>query len=354
MTTFDLDLRPTPTAAIALPVASSAATDWLRLVAATLARVVLFSVLGLALWGALPTAIAWQPTTVMTGSMEPRIQPGDVVVAKPVAADDLSLGQVLLFDDPDHADHLRLHRYEAAGDSGTLVTKGDANPEADSTAVARSSVLGVGYLRVPFVGLPVVWAAEHRTAPLVVLAAGIVVLAGTAVVPAVRTGTDAPTGRLPRHGRHRAGRPPRLHARAVVVAATVCAVVGIALPAPAAAAAFAAATTTGTSSITTAVATPVTGLTCVNVGNAAVDVGWAYSGVVPERFTVLVDGAASGISATPAERDVTLGASDFFIWKTSTISVRTDLTDTWTAASSSTVRITTIRLFGLGRTSCAR
>ncbi|WP_258366462.1 hypothetical protein [Curtobacterium sp. MCPF17_011] len=92
----------------------------------------------------------------------------------------------------------------------------------------------------------------------------------------------------------------------------------------------------------------------MNVGNAAVDVGWAYSGVAPERFTVLVDGAASGISTAARARDVTLGASDFFVWKTSTISVRTDLTDTWTATSSSTVRITTIRLFGLGRTSCAR
>ena len=329
-------------------------SSWLRFTVVLAARGVIAVLVGVVFWGIAPLALGWHTTTVMTGSMQPTLLPGDVVVSKPVPAHDVRAGQVLLFPDPDHAGVLRLHRLQDVDAHGDLVTKGDANPEADSTAVARSSVVGVGYLRVPFVGLPVVWAAEHRTAPLVVLAAGIVVLAGTAVVPAVRTGTDAPTGRLPRHGRHRAGRPPRLHVRAVVVAATVCAVVGIALPAPAAAAAFAAATTTGTSSITTAVATPVTGLTCVNVGNAAVDVGWAYSGVVPERFTVLVDGAASGISATPAERDVTLGASDFFIWKTSTISVRTDLTDTWTAASSSTVRITTIRLFGLGRTSCAR
>lgn len=329
-------------------------SSWLRFTVVLAARGVIAVLVGVVFWGIAPLALGWHTTTVMTGSMQPTLLPGDVVVSKPVPAHDVRAGQVLLFPDPDHAGVLRLHRLQDVDAHGDLVTKGDANPEADSTAVARSSVVGVGYLRVPFVGLPVVWAAEHRTAPLVALAAGIVVLAGTAVVPAVRTGTDAPTGRLPRHGRHRAGRPRRLHARAVVVAATVCAVVGVALPAPAAAAAFAAATTTGTSSITTAVATPVTGLTCVNVGNAAVDVGWAYSGVVPERFTVLVDGAASGISATPAERDVTLGASDFFIWKTSTISVRTDLTDTWTAASSSTVRITTIRLFGLGRTSCAR
>ncbi|PZE34490.1 signal peptidase I [Curtobacterium sp. MCPF17_031] len=341
-------------------------SSWLRFTVVLAARGVIAALVGVVFWGIAPLALGWHTTTVMTGSMQPTLLPGDVVVSKPVPAHDVRAGQVLLFPDPDHTGVLRLHRLQDVDAHGDLVTKGDANPEPDSTAVARSSVVGVGYLRVPLVGLPVVWAAEHRTVPLVALAAGIVVLAGFAVVPAVRTRTDSPTDRLPRHGRHRAARPrrartrPRARARArartVVVAATVCAVVGVALPAPAAAAAaaFAAATTTGTSSITTAVATPVTGLTCVNVGNAAADVGWAYSGVAPERFTVLVDGAASGISTAARARDVTLGASDFFVWKTSTISVRTDLTDTWTATSSSTVRITTIRLFGLGRTSCAR
>ncbi|WIB15791.1 signal peptidase I [Curtobacterium sp. MCPF17_050] len=329
-------------------------SSWLRFTVVLAARGVIAALVGVAFWGIAPLALGWHTTTVMTGSMQPTLLPGDVVVSKPVPAHDLRAGQVLLFPDPDHAGVLRLHRLHDVDARGELVTKGDANPEADSTAVTRSSVVGVGYLRVPLVGLPVVWAAEHRTVPLVALAAGIVVLAGFAVVPAVRTRTDDPTDRLPHHGRHRAARPRRPRARAVVVAATVCAVVGVALPAPAAAAAFAATTTTGASSITTAVATPVTGLTCTNVGNAAVDVAWTYSGVAPERFTVLVDGAASGISTGAGERDVTLGASDFFVWKTSTISVRTDLTDTWTATSPSTVRITTIRLFGLGRTSCAR
>jgi len=176
MTTFDLDLRATPPASATLPRSSSAVADWLRLVVATLARVVLFSVLGMALWGALPLAIGWHPTTVMTGSMEPRIQPGDVVVAKPVAESDLHRGQVLLFDDPDQVDHLRLHRYDSDGAAGTLVTRGDANPEADSTPVERSAVEGVGYLRIPFVGLPVLWLQEARVAQLVVTAAGLLLV----------------------------------------------------------------------------------------------------------------------------------------------------------------------------------
>ncbi|PZE64337.1 signal peptidase I [Curtobacterium sp. MCBD17_021] len=329
-------------------------SSWIRFTVVLTARGVIATLIGIAFWGVAPLALGWHSTTVMTGSMQPSLVPGDVVVSKPVATGALRAGQVLLFPDPDHAGVLRLHRLQDVDAHGTLVTKGDANPEADSTAVARSSVVGVGYLRVPLVGLPVVWAAEHHTARLLALAATLAVLAALAVTPAVRARPDTPTGPLRSHGRHRAGRPGRPRTTVAVATAVVCAVVGVALPAPAAAAAFAATTTTGASSIATAVATPATGLTCTNVGNAAVDVGWDYSGVAPERFSVLVDGAVSGISAAAGEHDVILGASDFFIWKTSTISVRTDLTDTWTATSSSTVRITTIRLFGLGRTSCAR
>jgi signal peptidase I len=329
-------------------------SSWLRFTVVLVARGVLAMLAGVAFWGIAPMVLGWHSTTVMTGSMQPTLVPGDVVVSKPVAPHDVRAGQVLLFPDPDHAGVLRLHRLQDVDPHGELVTKGDANPDADSTSVPRSSVVGVGYLRVPLVGLPVVWNAEHRTDRLLALGAVVLVLAAVAVTPAVRSGTRTPTDEPRPHGRHRAVRPRPVARRAVVVAAAVAALVGIALPAPAAAAAFGATTGTRAGSISTAVAVPATALTCTNLGNGAVVVGWDHAGVAPERFSVLVDGAPSGITSAPDERAVTLGASDFFVWKTSTVAVRTDLTDTWTAVSTSTVRITTIRLFGLGRTSCVR
>ncbi|PYY31959.1 signal peptidase I, partial [Curtobacterium sp. MCBD17_030] len=142
-------------------------SSWLRFTVVLAARGVIAALVGVVFWGIAPLALGWHTTTVMTGSMQPTLLPGDVVVSKPVPAHDVRAGQVLLFPDPDHAGVLRLHRLQDVDAHGDLVTKGDANPEPDSTAVARSSVVGVGYLRVPLVGLPVVWAAEHRTVPLV-------------------------------------------------------------------------------------------------------------------------------------------------------------------------------------------
>jgi hypothetical protein len=89
--------------------------------------------------------------------MMPRLHPGDIVVARPVDTPQLHPGQVLLFDDPDHAGRLRLHRYLQPATTGMITTKGDANPTADSSAVDLKTVHGVGYLRVPYLGLPILW-----------------------------------------------------------------------------------------------------------------------------------------------------------------------------------------------------
>ena len=147
MTTFDL-LQPATAAQriVGSRGASRSWPHWLRLVVGVVSRTVLGTLVGLLLWAAVPAVIGWTPTTVMTGSMEPRIHPGDVVVAKPVAETEIHRGQVLLFQDPDRADHLRLHRYDDNGQGTQIVTKGDANPTADSTPIDRSAVVGVGYL----------------------------------------------------------------------------------------------------------------------------------------------------------------------------------------------------------------
>ncbi|WP_412168726.1 LamG-like jellyroll fold domain-containing protein [Curtobacterium flaccumfaciens pv. flaccumfaciens] len=131
--------------------------DLPRLLLAVSARTVLWSVLLLALWASLPAAFGWHLTTVVSDSMAPGIRTGDVVAAMPVGRDDLEAGRVLLVEDPDHRDRLRLHRLERIEPDGGLRLRGDANPTADRTAVEPAAVLGVGVLRFPWIGLPGVW-----------------------------------------------------------------------------------------------------------------------------------------------------------------------------------------------------
>jgi len=158
------------------------AGDVPRLLLAVTARTVLWSALLLSLWASLPAALGWHVTTVVSDSMAPGIRTGDVVAAMPVDPDDLEAGRVLLVEDPDHRDRLRLHRLERVEQDGALRLRGDANPTADRTAVAPDAVLGVGVLRFPWVGLPGVWirGGDWTSLLLTGVVAAVLVVAGRA------------------------------------------------------------------------------------------------------------------------------------------------------------------------------
>jgi signal peptidase I len=176
------------------------AVDWGRVVVATLARGVIATLLGMALWAAAPAVIGWHPTTVMTGSMEPRLHPGDVVVSRPVAEYDIRVGQVLLFDDPDQPGELRMHRFVKVASNGQLVTKGDANPQRDSSTISRSAVHGVAFIRVPYVGMPIMWLRDGEWKNVILLVLALTGIAALATIDgSLRRGsaTDESSGGAP-------------------------------------------------------------------------------------------------------------------------------------------------------------
>jgi signal peptidase I len=101
--------------------------------------------------------LGWHSYVIVTGSMEPAIDAGDVVLASPDPVVEDSIGRVISFENPTRESHILTHRLVSIQEDGTLVTKGDANPTPDSAPVPRESVTGLGRLLVQFVGLPVVW-----------------------------------------------------------------------------------------------------------------------------------------------------------------------------------------------------
>src|SRR5690348_7061448 len=107
-------------------------------------------------------AVGWSADVVMSGSMAPGILPGDVVLTQPATATQLRPGQVVLVRDPAHPGRLLMHRLVERRPDGSLVTKGDANADADSTPVPADWVRGLPRLRLPFIGLPELWLALGR------------------------------------------------------------------------------------------------------------------------------------------------------------------------------------------------
>lgn len=171
---------------------------WPALAASAVARLVLGTLLLLVAASVLPRVAGWQTTVVMSGSMAPTLQAGDVVVVRPVGDGALTPGTVVLVDDPDVPGRLRMHRI-ADVEGGELRLRGDANPQDDSSLVARSAVHGVGALRLPGLGLPVVWAAEGRVAPLVLTGLGVAALVGLSLLH--RGASDDEPDAVPRRRR---------------------------------------------------------------------------------------------------------------------------------------------------------
>ncbi|MEU2347634.1 LamG-like jellyroll fold domain-containing protein [Modestobacter sp. NPDC049651] len=165
--------------------------SWAAFLVSTTARAALGVLALLVLASTVPALLGWQATVVMSGSMEPSISPGDVTVVRPVDSADLHRGQVLLVDDPDSPGRLRLHRLVAVEDGG-LQLRGDANAAADTALVDPSAVHGVGTLRLPGLGLPVLWAQQGRALPVAGTAVALAGLVAAALL--YRRSPSAPSG----------------------------------------------------------------------------------------------------------------------------------------------------------------
>jgi signal peptidase I len=116
----------------------------------------------LAVIALIPTIIPGVTSASITsGSMTPKLRPGDVVIAvdhgDTVIADDT----IVVFEDPSRGD-LVTHRIVGINADGSYVTKGDANGINDVTPVPPENVRGVGRWVVPYVGLPRVWIADGK------------------------------------------------------------------------------------------------------------------------------------------------------------------------------------------------
>ena len=197
---------------------------WGQVLRVGAARAVLAMVVSLLIWSLLPAVIGWTPRVILSGSMEPRIHVGDVIVTREVPTAGLVKGQVLTVKDPDHPGITRTHRMVRRDADGSIVTRGDANRQADSTHVTDDAVLGMGVIRVPYVGRPMYWVAERNWLAL----GGTVALLGLCLYVAFpgrpRREDDADSG----SGAGRSGR-----GRRVAAAVTIGVVAAGALAGPA-------------------------------------------------------------------------------------------------------------------------
>ena len=98
------------------------------------------------------------PTVVLTGSMEPMVYPGDIVLVEKRMYDEIELDDVMYFKS---GEVFIIHRV-IDQEGNTFRTKGDNNSTADSDWVQPEDVRGVMVGKVPYVGRLSLWLRGNR------------------------------------------------------------------------------------------------------------------------------------------------------------------------------------------------
>ncbi len=95
----------------------------------------------------------WQVVTVLSGSMEPAIPTGSILVSRPVTPDEINVGDIITFSGYGR-DRFITHRVIAIERTNGLVftTKGDANNAEDPYRVPAENVVGKVLVHIPFLG----------------------------------------------------------------------------------------------------------------------------------------------------------------------------------------------------------
>jgi signal peptidase len=105
----------------------------------------------------LPDVFGYFPMVVLSESMVPTVQAGDLVIYQKKSPEDVGVGDIIVFYDPADTSRLTLvtHRImEVNNDNGetTYRTKGDANNTDDQYPVTTDEMIGIFKARIPKMG----------------------------------------------------------------------------------------------------------------------------------------------------------------------------------------------------------
>ena len=97
-----------------------------------------------------PSIFGYKPFVVMSGSMETKINVGDLVIVEKVDAKDLNVGDIIAFRNSDNT--VTTHRIVEVTSDNCFITKGDNNNVEDPEIVCSKSIEGKYIKKYPKLG----------------------------------------------------------------------------------------------------------------------------------------------------------------------------------------------------------
>jgi signal peptidase len=144
---------------------------------------------------------AWHATPVLSGSMRPGLQPGDVVVTQRVPISDLRVRDVIVFYPPNETTRQTVHRIvklTVKGGTTSITTWGDANLVRDPMISSLRGTTAYRMVRVvPLAGYPAIWLQTGGRGMLAIALGAILLVAALVTVLRPDAPTDPPDSEDP-------------------------------------------------------------------------------------------------------------------------------------------------------------
>ncbi|MDD4285607.1 MAG: signal peptidase I, partial [Eubacteriales bacterium] len=99
-----------------------------------------------------PGFLGYKPLIVLSGSMEPTILPGDIVIVKEVPAEDLQKGDIVSYLRENSVITHRIMEISQTDGNRNFYTKGDNNNADDGVPVTDDMLEGKYLFRIPRLG----------------------------------------------------------------------------------------------------------------------------------------------------------------------------------------------------------
>ncbi|MBM7833801.1 signal peptidase I [Clostridium sardiniense] len=99
-----------------------------------------------------PSILGYSSYYILTGSMEPTINPGSLVVVKDGTDQEINVGDVITFTGR-NSNTITTHRVNQVINNGEeFITKGDSNNVVDPISVQKNQVIGKVMFHIPYLG----------------------------------------------------------------------------------------------------------------------------------------------------------------------------------------------------------
>lgn len=128
--------------------------------------------------GKQPEIMGYKFFVVLTGSMEPDIGIGDLIIVKTVDPMTINSGDIITFQSS-QSENIITHRVKEKSDNENIefITKGDANNVEDPNLVNSDSLIGKVSVHVPKVGSSLKFVQTNAKAVLIIILAIAIVFA---------------------------------------------------------------------------------------------------------------------------------------------------------------------------------